>query len=290
MSYAIKIKLLIALFVVIVMAFLSRRYRIFNTERRIDSIKMKTSLVELNPKESRTHPDICNHSCRIQKYGGNPLNNDYGSWMMCQLRENLTNVLISVGSGCDSTFEISFLTAYSNSFAHIFDPTVSSSQFEKCFEQSAKNLQASQQVRKRVQFWRLGLSDSVRVDTFYKSKDPKIASLTSENVQNYNSIPNMEGQVIDLLSMLRLIPAHSSQMILKMDVEGSEFKILSSWCEQSFSKENLPQQLLVEYHDRFFPGRGSSQRLESLHCLSSLGYRKEWESNSKEEMVFRKCI
>lgn len=74
---------------------------------------------------------------------------------------------------------------------------------------------------------------------------------------------------------------HDSVDLLKMDVEGAEYEILDALRDV----ENLPKQLLVEYHHRF-PGIGKQRTKDSIKMLGELGYKIFGISETGREICF----
>ncbi len=74
---------------------------------------------------------------------------------------------------------------------------------------------------------------------------------------------------------------HERIDVLKIDVEGAEYEILDSLAEV----DELPTQLLVEYHHRF-PGIGKERTASSIAHLRTLGYRIFSISETGREVGF----
>jgi len=74
---------------------------------------------------------------------------------------------------------------------------------------------------------------------------------------------------------------HDRVDLLKMDVEGAEYEILDGLRDV----ENLPKQLLVEYHHRF-PGIGKQRTADSIRMLGDLGYKIFGISETGREICF----
>ncbi len=88
---------------------------------------------------------------------------------------------------------------------------------------------------------------------------------------------------VDTLLSLMKYYEHSTIDILKMDIEGAEYDVIP----QILSSAISIQQILVEFHSRFFPdGEERTNRLIKL--LQDYGYSLFAISDSLEEASFIK--
>lgn len=71
--------------------------------------------------------------------------------------------------------------------------------------------------------------------------------------------------------------------LLKMDIEGAEYSVLSDYFGDSSAI--LPSQIALEFH-HFFPAFGLESTRTALRILRSKGYRSAWISPSCHEMLF----
>lgn len=228
--------------------------------------------------------------CVVTRVGGNPLNEHYGAWYLCEGFSSRPFTLISVGSGCDSTFEHDFARKSPDSMIHVFDPTINHARFHDCSQKSVDILGLNSQKRdNQIKFWELGLSAAPKVVSFFKSRNAKISSLSEVEVRGYHRSRNY-GTVLDVNSIIGIAEfwEPNNPVILKMDIEGSEFDTIHSWCATKRPPEKLwkVDQLTVEFHSRFL-FNGSAQQDSAINCLASLGFVKVYEhSPKKEEMLF----
>ena len=74
---------------------------------------------------------------------------------------------------------------------------------------------------------------------------------------------------------------HKKIDVLKMDIEGAEYIVIESILN---SKIKICQ-ILVEFHDRFFPD-GKERTKKTISLLKSNGYSVFGVSNSLEEISF----
>ena len=259
-------------------------------------LSLFVSIVELGRKKyksiDRKKLDVSSNdrlntisSCTPVRVGGNPENGWYGSWWLCEEELNrMGQTLISFGSGCDSTFEWDFLSVSPSSLCHILDPTITVDRFWMCSNSSKTIVAGRKTINSGAspQFWPLGLSDEPKLAKFSKSNNPKIGSMTELEPKGY-SLTSFHGILFDLKLTYALLKI-GSQPILKMDIEGSEFDVILSWCDKGmpFLK---PTQVLIEFHQRFFSD-GTHKFDQALECLRLLGYQKAFDNKGEEFLFF----
>ena len=222
-------------------------------------------------------------TCTPVRVGGNPENAWYGSWWLCEEEMGNEQTLISFGSGCDSTFEWDFLSSNPSSDCHILDPTITQDTFWTCSNSSQKVVAGYKSILSTniPSFWPLGLSDTSKLARFSKSNDPRIGSMTELELEGYNK-SSFHAILFDLQMTYTLLKI-TTQPILKMDIEGSEFGVISSWCQRGMPLPK-PSQLLIEFHQRFF-NDGRDKIESAIDCLKKLGYHKIFDNN-EEEFLF----
>ncbi len=76
--------------------------------------------------------------------------------------------------------------------------------------------------------------------------------------------------------------AHATVDLLKMDIEGGEYDVLTDMLKSSIR----PKQLLVEYHYWENPRERVAQTIESVRALTSEGYRLFARSPVGPELSF----
>ena len=226
-------------------------------------------------------------TCTPVRVGGNPDSSWYGSWWLCEEKLGNDETLISFGSGCDSTFEWDYLSSNPRADCHVLDPTITQDRFWTCSNSSQKivarykSILSSNTGYRGPSFWPLGLSDTSKLARFSKSNNPKIGSLTEFELKGYNQ-SSFHAILFDLHMTYYLLKI-TAQPILKMDIEGSEFAVISSWCQLGMPLPK-PSQLLIEFHQRFF-NDGREKIKSAKECLRKLGYRKIFD-NKEEEFLF----
>jgi len=196
-------------------------------------------------------------------------NEGYGGWSIPVgvLREDST--VIDVGLGEDISFSESLIARYGCS-VHGFDPTPRSIDY----------------VQKRnppnFHLHPMGVAGSNRIATFFLPNNPShvSGSITKSDHVGDNRI---EVQLIDLDEVLRITGKESIDL-LKVDIEGAEYELLSSASfKHSSSKIHI---ICVEFHHRWNEF-GPKATLQSVATLRQLGFECVWQATeSNEEFTF----
>lgn len=99
--------------------------------------------------------------------------------------------------------------------------------------------------------------------------------------------------VVDMRNMYAMLGIQS-RPILKIDIEGSEFRVIKAFCMRpGIDKRLWPSQILMEFHDRLIAAESDEAlfgRREAYECLRAAGYRLQYESSTKEEVLFALSI
>ena len=74
---------------------------------------------------------------------------------------------------------------------------------------------------------------------------------------------------------------HDGIDILKMDVEGAEYDVITDICQS----EIRPQQILIEFHHRF-PNVGLAKTRNTIEQIRKMGYKLFSVSTTNEEFCF----
>lgn len=233
--------------------------------------------------------------CELVTLGGDPDNQLYGAWQACSNMLSQTPTIWSFGVGCDVTFEIEALRRYPNADIKSFDPTIDRNRFDNCAKLSGKAIGVIVEP-KRMAFFNIGLSNESRSIMFARSADPKIGSKSSAagamdlsgpyrhvNGENYSTVKTLSDLYSDHHMHILGRQTKYTLDILKMDIEGSEFDVIMSWCGQEGNTLKV-KQVLVEFHERMF-GDGKMKRFMAYKCMRSLGYCAFFENPPKKEEV-----
>ena len=180
-------------------------------------------------------------------------------------------VLYSFGIGEDLSFSQQFAERFPNCRIYAFDPTPKAIAYVDSYDKS---------TFPNFKFYPIGLSDNEEKTLFYLPKNPDYVSgseIENAGVNKENAIEVQMHSLSFLMNMLN----HTFIDLLKMDIEGSEFKVLPQILEQK-----LPiGQICVEFHNRFFDD-GDNRLNNLLEQMKNHGYILVHISDNCEEFTF----
>jgi FkbM family methyltransferase len=194
----------------------------------------------------------------------------YGGFFIHPFGLNDTSIIYSFGIGEDITFDIELINLYNcNVFA--FDPTPKSIEY-------INNLSPI----RNFHFNSFGIGNSSCNTFFYmpKNKDHVSGSLVNQkNVSCENKILVEMKCFHDILKIYN----HQKISILKMDIEGSEYDLISDILNSNIQID----QIIIEIHERFFVD-GKSKTKILINLLHEFSYKLFAISDSLEELSFIK--
>lgn len=195
------------------------------------------------------------------------LGSGYGGWTICPAGIDTTSVVFSAGIGEDITFDNELIEKYGCQI-HAFDPTPRVREW----------LKENKPVEKFV-YYEIGFADYDGQAIFYPPENPDFVS------HSLLQRKQTAGQAITVevrrLSTLMSMTGCDHIDLLKMDIEGAEYKVISDLLMEKL----YPRQILVEFHD-FQPGIGLSQTIQSTFQLLRNGYRLFHLSSNGHEYSF----
>jgi FkbM family methyltransferase len=195
----------------------------------------------------------------------------YGGWTVCPDFLTANSIVYSLGLGEDATFDFE-LARVKKLKVYGFDPTPNSAEW------------LSRQVRPEGFYfypWAVTAQDgTVKISPRIKhdgglSKD--MFTVVDEAASSEHSIEVPAFSLPTIMTKL----GHQSIDILKIDIEGAEFGVLSGLLASSVR----PAQILVEFHHRF-PGVGKTMTVNAIRDLRNAGYRIFHIASTGREMSF----
>lgn len=206
-----------------------------------------------------------------QKYG----EDEYSFWVCCRGWENKEKIIIySFGIGEDLSFSVQLATKWKQCEIYAFDPTPRSISYVDKFDKS---------IFRKFEFYPIGLSDKDYIANFYLPKNLEHVSgseIINPVVDNRNIVKVQMHTLKYIMNML----GHNSIDLLKMDIEGSEFKVIPQILEENVGKI---EQICMETHNRFYED-GEMKVKNILNILYKNQYKHIYTSENKEELTFVK--
>jgi len=196
------------------------------------------------------------------------IGSDYGGFYVDVSLLRPSSVLFSFGVGEDISFDLAMYNLGVINI-HLFDPTPKSISFV-----SSQNLPAG------FSFHPFGLSDKNEKATFFLPKNDKHVSGSFLVHKNLDTQKAIEVELKKLSAVTTELQT-SSIDVLKIDIEGSEYKVIKNFLQEKI----FPTQLCVEFHNEFFEN-GSQLFAETMRLLDIHGYQTAGISKSGKEMLF----
>lgn len=192
--------------------------------------------------------------------------NDYGGWTV-PIDFASDAIVYAAGIGTDISFDLGLIEQFDVE-VHAFDPT----------PQSIEWL-GTQTLPEGFHSYAWGLADFDGTAEFHTPKNPAHIShsLVASQATTGEIIKVNVYKVSSIMKRLN----HRTIDLLKIDIEGSEYTVLSKLLETSIR----PSLLLVEFHHRF-TSIGAIATKQTVHDLRSAGYKIYAVSDSGEEICF----
>ena len=202
------------------------------------------------------------------------LGSTYGGWYVPIGVLNSTSVCYTVGAGEDISFDVGLVNQF-NCHVYICDPTPRALKHYELLRgntiQGARTstglgtqdfYDCDTAALSHVQFLPYGVWNESKAMRFYAPKNPAHVSHSLVNLQGTQDYFDAECRAIkDLMSELK----HSQINLLKLDVEGAEYKIIDSLLSDGI----FPSILCVEFDEGHTPQDGDY--LERIaHAISKL--------------------
>lgn len=160
------------------------------------------------------------------------LGSSYGSFTIAPKYLPKNPIVYSFGVGEDISFDLELLKRGARVYA--FDPTPKSIEWLE-----------KQKLPKEFYFSPEGLSDIEEKVNFFLPRNPEYVSASI--VHHNGTGKKITVQMQTLKNCMRRY-GHSYIDLLKMDIEGSEFKVIDSFCKENI----LVREICIEIHNRFY--------------------------------------
>ncbi|SDZ88943.1 FkbM family methyltransferase [Selenomonas ruminantium] len=204
------------------------------------------------------------------KYYGNT----YGGFNVCtDFMPKEGGVIYSFGVGEDLSFSQEMLREYDvDIFA--FDPTPKAVDYSKSHEIYSDE---------RFHFYSVGLSDKDEFTKFYLPCNKDYVSGSSCMRKGLSS----EYITVEMKCLDTLVKelGHSHINILKMDIEGSEFKFVEGLRDKCTLKKLQIDQICLEVHNRFIKD-GNLKLKQMDEILHDMGFKLVSMSSRVEELTY----
>jgi FkbM family methyltransferase len=197
------------------------------------------------------------------------LGNERARWCVCPTNLSADSVVYSFGIGEDISFDLQLIDQFGVK-VHAFDPTPRSLAWLRY-----------QTYPEAFVVHEFGVSDYDGVCSFFPPENPLHVSHSA--VETRSGAP-IEAQVLRLATIMEAL-GHSVIHLLKMDIEGAEYAVLSDLLKSGIRVD----QLLVEFHHRW-PSVGAEKTRVAIRELNLAGYYIFNVSPSGEEYSFRSNV
>lgn len=192
--------------------------------------------------------------------------NTFSSWTVCPDGLSNESLVLSFGVGKDISWETAIVRKYGCRIL-LFDPTPASIEWI-----------SRQELPPNMIFFSFGISDHDGTEKFYLPGDANYISASV--ISGASSSRFFEAEVHTLNRILDMTGVKKAD-ILKMDIEGAEYKVIRNLQMLDFR----PQQILIEFHHRF-PEIQLSDTRDAIKTLNEMGYRIFYISPNGEEYSF----
>lgn len=205
------------------------------------------------------------------------LGNSYGGFdVFPEVLQGKKIIVYSFGIGGDLSFSEDVLKSF-DAEIYAFDPTPKSIRFVQDSEIYKTD---------SFTFSPYGLSDKSEETKFFLPNNDEWVSGSSV-IKKDKKEEGIRVEMRDLQSIMK-DNGHNRIDLLKMDIEGSEFKTVEAWAKHA-DMSGFPDisQICLEVHDRYFE-EGFALLEKLLDNLDRLGYVLIHVSDSYEELTFLK--
>ncbi len=184
------------------------------------------------------------------------IGSEYGGWIVPTELINEKSICYLAGVGEDITFDLGLIAQF-NCNVYAFDPT----------PRAIQHVQKQANGVFKFKFFDVGLWDTEDVLRFYVPSNPQHVSHSVLNLQNTNSF--FEAQCKRISTIMKE-NSHQRIDLLKLDIEGAEYKVIDSIIEDQLDIGII----CVEYDEAYNPLDAHSLRRikKSVSKLFNYGY------------------
>lgn len=188
--------------------------------------------------------------CTKKYYGSS-----YGGWTITPALLDQHSVVYSFGIGEDISFDLTLIEEFGVT-VHAFDPTPKSIAWVRSQKAISSNFKPYE--------W--GLAD---FDGQIQFNPPAKSADVSYSILNHtiSAAAPVAAQVYKLSTIMRNL-GHTQVDLLKMDIEGAEYKVINDLMQSNI----YPHQLLIEFHHHF-KGVDTAQTQAAITTLMKNGYQ-----------------
>jgi len=180
------------------------------------------------------------------------------------------SIVYSFGIGEDISFDEDIINNYGCNI-YAYDPTPKSKDFIH-----------KKTLSPLFHYFDIGIADYDGTTKFYLPENDEYVSCTTYNRWGYDEQEKKPIEVkVKKLSSLMKENNHTEIDLLKMDVEGSEYKVVKDIISSNINIK----QICIEVHHRF-PDIGINKTKAMVKELRQAGYKLAAVSKSKEEYTF----
>jgi len=204
------------------------------------------------------------YDCLTETHG-----NPGAAFAICSDKINENSVVYSFGIGTDISFDISIIDKYKLN-VNAFDPTPRSLDWLN-----------KQKLPDKFRYYDFGIASFDGEASFYSPQNPDNVSYSMEK-NTFVSSDTVEVKVLRLKKIMNIL-GHSKIDVLKMDIEGAEYDVISDIIKSDIEIG----QLLVEFHHRLI-SNGIKKTKRSIQELNNANYKIFHVSDTGEELSFMK--
>lgn len=204
--------------------------------------------------------------CRIERHGST-----YGGWNILKDSLDANSIVYSFGIGNDISFDRSVNKKYGCKI-YAFDPTPAVDKWLQEFNDLDF-----------LEYKATAIGDIDGTEKFYFPENESNISMTA--LENETKQSNYIEVDVARLSTLMQQLGHDKLDLLKMDIEGSEYKVIPDILDQELDID----QILIEMHHFFdsFTGKDSEKLIQTMR---SANYKLVSISDSLCEFSFKKAV